>query len=176
MKLSRNTSVSFEAHWCAVAHSLGNPGLDDFIVFHQSFVTKEPVNVHCLCRNLLKLCCSFRISLYSARCCMIYWLCEPLFCHKKSTHLLTRRFFGDNSRNTGGTSKVKHCKKGFREIFQMNPTKLYVCFWNFWENRLLLFFARFGQVCDHFQEKSFTPTFVAFSKRFLNSTACKDYN
>jgi len=27
--------------------------LDDLMVFHQSFVTKEPVNVHCLCRTLL---------------------------------------------------------------------------------------------------------------------------
>jgi len=27
--------------------------LDDLMVLHQSFVTKEPVNVHCMCRTLL---------------------------------------------------------------------------------------------------------------------------
>jgi len=35
------------------------------MVFHQPFVTKEPVNVYCLCRTLLfKLWCSFCITLY----------------------------------------------------------------------------------------------------------------
>jgi len=34
------------------AHRLKSAGLDDLMVFHQSFVTKEPVIVHCLCRNL----------------------------------------------------------------------------------------------------------------------------
>jgi len=34
-----------------------------------------------------KLCYTFRISLYSTQYCMIYWLCEPLFCRKKNNTL-----------------------------------------------------------------------------------------
>jgi len=68
--------------------------------------------------------------------------------------------------------QVKHCKKGFREIFQMSPTERYVCIWNIWENRL---FFILGKVFDHFQEKYFTPTFYFFRSVFLASTAYKDY-
>jgi len=36
-----------------------------------------------------KLRYSFCLSLYSAQCCMIYSLCEPLFCRKKTAHVHT---------------------------------------------------------------------------------------
>jgi len=53
--------------------------------------------------------------------------------------------------------QVKHWKKGFRKIFQMNLTKRYVSIWNYW-----LFFIIFNEKIDffdHFQEKFVKLTF-----------------
>jgi len=53
--------------------------------------------------------------------------------------------------------QVKHCKKGFREIFQIGLTASYVCTWNFWENPLFCFVScLFWKVLDNFQ-KNFLP-------------------
>jgi len=38
---------------------------------------------------------------------------------------------------------VKHCKKGFREIFQMSPAEKHVCIWNPWENQLFSVLSKF---------------------------------
>jgi len=62
--------------------------------------------------------------------------------------------------------EVKHCKKGFREIFQKGLTASYVCTWNFWENPLFCFVAcGFLKVLDDFQ-KNYLTQFQLF---------CKDY-
>ena len=42
---------------CIVGSRVGRP--DDLMVFHQSFVIKEPINAHCLCRT-------FKFSIASA--------------------------------------------------------------------------------------------------------------
>ena len=59
-------------------------------------------------------------------------------------------------------------------MFQLSPTKGYVCIWNFLENRHNVF-TRLGQMFGHFQEKSTSMCFSVL-KRFFAWTACKDYN
>jgi len=50
---------------------------------------------------------------------------------------------------------VKHCKKGFREIFQIGLTASYVCTWKFCENPIFaLFLAFFGKFLMIFKKIS----------------------
>jgi len=82
-------------------------------------------------------------------------------------------FFGNNSRNIESTSTSKYCKKGFRDVFQMSPTKKCVCLRNVWENQLFLLTG--GNFLAIFRKK-FHAYVSAFLKRFLALTACKDYD
>jgi len=54
--------------------------------------------------------------------------------------------------------QVKHCKKGFCEIFQIGLTASYVCIWNIWENPHFCFVScLFRKVLDDFQKKFLPP-------------------
>jgi len=49
--------------------------------------------------------------------------------------------------------QVKHCKKGFCELFPMRITKMSVCIWMFWENRVILIFCPVWANFFHTQRK-----------------------
>ena len=69
--------------------------------------------------------------------------------------------------------QVKHCKKGFCEIFQIGLTASYICTWNFWENPLFSF--PFLESSWWFSKK-FLATVLAFLQGlYLASSAFKDY-
>jgi len=72
--------------------------------------------------------------------------------------------------------QVKHCKKGFHEIFQMGLRERYVCIRNFWENLLFRCVScRFGKVLDDFQKNFHANASAFFQGLYLASSAFKDY-
>ena len=67
--------------------------------------------------------------------------------------------------------QVKHCKKGFCEIFQMSEQNVCLPSKFLGKLRNFVFFACFGHILVIFKKKFLTPTFQLFGNVFLVSTA-----